>query len=133
MLLLVANPVRRAEVGVLVVRRARLVAAEAAVAAATERDRELRELAVGLAGAGPGAGPRGGDVDPQDRRLLAGGGRELERLRELAGGRPGQARAPLARVLRDLAAVHGQRPGHRGPIIEGDPGRRSPPARCPRC
>src|SRR3954470_22111311 len=70
MLLLVTIRFVRAEVGVLVVRRARLVAAEAAVAAATERDRELRELAVGLAGAArvlaaAGAGDLSA-VSPQD-------------------------------------------------------------------
>jgi hypothetical protein len=126
MLLAVAVRFVRAEVGVLVVRRARLIAAEAAVAAAAERDRELRELAVGLSGAArvlvrEGAGGPSA-VGPQDRSLLAGASAEFDRLRELAGGRPAPAVAPLARVLRDLAAVHRANGLDVETEIEGDPG-----------
>lgn len=122
MLLAVAVRFVRAEVGVLVVRRARLVAAEATVAAAAERDRELRDLAVGLAGAARVLAREGADVGPEDRRLLAAAGAEFERLRELAGGRPAPAGGPIARVLRDLAAVHRANGLDIEVEIDGDPG-----------
>jgi hypothetical protein len=122
MLLAVAIRFVRAEVGVLVGRRARLVAAEAAVAAADERDRELYELAIGLAGAARVLARGGVDVTAQDRRLLSAAGTEFERLRELAGGRPAQLAGPLARVLRDLAALHRANGLDIEIEIDGDPG-----------
>lgn len=122
--MLLAASVRfvRTEVGVLRVRRARLAEAEAVVAAAGERDRELRELTTGLAGAARVLARGSADVGPQDRRLLAAAGPELQRLRELAGGRPAPATGPLARVLRDLAAVHRANGLDVEVEIEGDPG-----------
>jgi hypothetical protein len=122
MLLAVSARFVRTEVGVLRVRRARLVAAEAAVAAADERDRELRDLAVGLAGAARVLAREGADVGPEDRRLLGAAGAEFERLRELAGGRPAPATGPLVRVLRDLAVVHRANGLDVEIEIDGDPG-----------
>jgi two-component system OmpR family sensor kinase len=122
MLLAVAVRFVRAEVGVLVGRRARLAEAEAAIAASAERNRELRELAVGLSGAARVLAREGADVRPRDRRLLAAAGTEFERLHELAGGRPGPATAPLARVLGDVAAVHRANGLEVEVEIEGDPG-----------
>jgi signal transduction histidine kinase len=121
MLLAVAIRFVRTEVGVLVVRRTRLVEAETAVATAAERDRELRDLATGLAGAARVLA-RGGADGPEDRRLLAAAGAEFERLRELAGGRPAPATGPLARVLRDIAVVHRANGLDVETEIDGDPG-----------
>ncbi|WP_214407839.1 sensor histidine kinase [Pseudonocardia lacus] len=106
MLLGVAVRFVRAEVRTVVERRSRLVGAEAAVVAASEREHELRQLAAGLAGAAGVLSRDGAVPGPEDRRLLAAAGAEFERMRELLGGEPGPSRGEIGTVLRDLAAVH---------------------------
>jgi two-component system OmpR family sensor kinase len=106
MLLGVAVRFVRSEVRTAVARRARLVDAEAALAAATEREHELRQLATGLAGAAGVLSGEGAVPDPQARRLLAAAGAEFARMRDMLGDGAGPSSGEIGTVLRDLATVH---------------------------
>ncbi|MCO1661149.1 sensor histidine kinase [Pseudonocardia humida] len=121
MLLGVAVRFVRVEVRRVVDRRGRLVAAEAAVAAAAERERELQQLAGGLAGAADVLSREGAAPGPEDRRLLAAAGAEFERMREMLGGEPGPSRGEIGTVLRDLAVVHRANGLDVHAEVDGDP------------
>jgi two-component system OmpR family sensor kinase len=104
MLLGVAVRFVRTEVRTVVDRRGRLVAVEAELAAAREREDELRRMATGLAAATRAVS--GAALDAEDERLLAAAGAELDRMQELLGAGPGPSRGPIGPVLHDLATVH---------------------------
>jgi hypothetical protein len=106
MLLVVAVRFGRAEVGTVAGRRARLVEAEAELAAAARRDHELRDLAVGLSGAARVLTRDGSGFGPDDRRLLAATAAGFDRMRRIATGEPVPAPGAIGPMLRDLALVH---------------------------